>query len=72
MLRSAAGTLVRIDIEAVELGLSRDLIDLTRKGEVTIADVEDKMLGHLFRIYDFTDRQADLVWPCLSGFLFLN
>jgi hypothetical protein len=48
------------DIDAVELGFSGDLIDLARKSEATVADIESEVLGHLLRIHDFTDRQADL------------
>jgi len=48
------------DIDAIELGLGRDLIDLAGPSEVAIADVEGEVLGHLLRIHDFTNGQADL------------
>jgi hypothetical protein len=60
VLSSAAGTLVRDDIDAVELGLSRDLIDLAREGEVTVADVKNEVLGHFLRIDDLANGKADL------------
>ena len=48
------------DIDAVELGLGRDLIGLAGPAEVSVADVEGEVLGHLPGIHDFANRQADL------------
>src|SRR6266851_9140129 len=48
------------DIDAIELGLGRDLIDLAGPSEVAVADVEGEVLGHLLRIHDFANGQADL------------
>ena len=48
------------DIDAVELGLRRDLIDLAGPREVVVTDVEREVLGHLLRIHDFANCQADL------------
>ena len=48
------------DIDAIELGLGRDLIGLAGPSEVAVVDVEGKVLGHLLRIHDFANSQADL------------
>jgi hypothetical protein len=39
-------------IDAVELGLGCNLVDLPGEGKVTIADVEDEVLRHLLRVDD--------------------
>ena len=58
-LRSSAGTGAD-DIDAIELGFGRDLVDLASPGEVAVADVEGEVFGHVLRIHDFANRQADL------------
>ena len=57
------------DIDAVELGLGHDLIDLAGPSEVAVPDVEGEVLGHLLRIHDFTNGQADLDGSAQMGAL---
>src|ERR1700751_2906740 len=48
------------DIDAIEFGLGSDLIDLAGPAEVSIANVERKVLGHLLGIDYFADGETDL------------
>ena len=56
-------------IDAVEAGLGFDLIEPPLPGEMTVADRDDEVLGHLSFVENRTDRQANLGGVMQAGAL---